>query len=214
MGEISNKEKCFGYFSKHDTVEKDELISKVMKEFGTTKNTAQMYYYNWKKEYLNGDIKVVNRNPSAGCKHENKKPLTDEMIIDELKRQKFSSNTDEDILIKAVADKFKIEPHTAKFRIDELAEKGKLNSIYVKEKDRVLEVEEVKEPKGPTAVYEKPKPKKLLKIVLLQGKTMSYEIQGGGFLLRQKSAVNAIPIDFKDIDDLIAELRELKDVVM
>lgn len=91
MGEISSKEKCFEYFSKYDDKSKDDLVFGAMKEFGTTKNTAQMYYYNWKKEYLNGDIKVVNRNPSAGCKHENKKPLTDEMIIDELKRQKFSS---------------------------------------------------------------------------------------------------------------------------
>ncbi|PRR85992.1 hypothetical protein [Clostridium luticellarii] len=91
MGEISNKEKCFEYFSKYDDKSKDDLVFGVMKEFGTTKNTAQMYYYNWKKEYLKGDIKVVNHNPSAGCKHENKKPLTDEMIIDELKRQKFSS---------------------------------------------------------------------------------------------------------------------------
>jgi hypothetical protein len=53
-----------------------------------------------------------------------------------------------------------------------------------------------------------------LKITWLQGKIMEYEIRDEGFLLRQKSAVNAIPIDFKDIDDFIAELRELKDVVM
>jgi hypothetical protein len=195
-------------------VEKDELISKVMKEFGTTKNTAQMYYYNWKKEYLNGDIKMVNRNPSARCKHENKKPLTDEMIIDELTKYGFNYLTERTKLAKCIADKFKLEEHTAKFRIDELAEKGKLNSIYAKEKDKVTEVKEVEEPKGPAAIYEKPKSKKLLKIALLQGKTMSYEIRDGGFLLRQKSAVNAIPIDFKDIDDFIAELRELKDVVM
>lgn len=160
MGEISNKEKCFGYFSKHDTVEKDELISKVMKEFGTTKNTAQMYYYNWKKEYLNGDIKVVNRNPSAGCKHERKKKEVAEIKNDE----------------KLTEDE-----------INQLCE----NTQFDKEL---------------TAVHKEPKPKKLLKIALLQGKKMSYEIQDGGFLMRQKSAVNAIPIDFKDIDDFIAEL--------
>ncbi|WP_198039630.1 hypothetical protein [Clostridium kluyveri] len=53
---------------------------------------------------------------------------------------------------------------------------------------------------------------KRLKIALLQGKVMSYEIQEGGFLLRQKSYINTIPVDFKDIDDFIAELRELKEV--
>lgn len=170
MGEVSSKEKCFGYFSKYDDKSKDDLVFGVMKEFGTTKNTAQMYYYNWKKEYLNGDIKVVNRNPSAGCKHERKKA---EEKVSEIKSDK--KLTEEDI--------------------NELCENTQLD-------------------KGPAAVYEKSKPKRLLKIALLEGKTMSYEIQGGGFLLRQKSAVNAIPIDFKDIDDLIAELRELKDVVM
>lgn len=170
MGETSNKEKCFEYFSKHDTVEKDELISKVMKEFGITKNTAQMYYYNWKKEYLNGDIKVVNRNPNAGCKHERKK---EEKEAPDIKSDE--KLTEEDI--------------------NELCENTQLD-------------------KGPTAVCEKSKPKRLLKIALLQGKTMSYEIQDGGFLLRQKSAVNAIPIDFKDIDDFIAELMELKEVIV
>lgn len=65
-------------------------------------------------------------------------------------------------------------------------------------------------------VYKKPepKPKKLLKIALLQGKVMNYEIQEDGFLLRNGSSSNAIPVGKKDIDSFIAELKELKEVIV
>ena len=219
--EISNREKCFEYFSQNDDKDKDEVISRAIKQFGITKSSAMTYYYDWKKQYVSGDIKGINHNPKSGCKSKEKSSLTDEMILEELKKNNFSYLSVTPEMIKCIANKFNLEEHTAKFRLEELAKKRK-----TKEENKKMELTKVTEDeinelcenteyvKSPTVVNEKPKPKKLLKIALLQGKVMSYEVRDGKFLLRQKSYVNAIPIEFGDIDDFIAELRELKEVVM
>ncbi|MFL0197311.1 hypothetical protein ACJDU8_17350 [Clostridium sp. WILCCON 0269] len=220
--EVSNKDKCFEYFSKNDDKDKDEVISRAIKQFGITKSSAITYYYDWKKQYVSGDIKGINHNPQSGCKPKNEKPnLTDEMILEELKKNNFSYLAGTPEMIKCIANKFSLEEHTAKFRLKELADKRKakeenekleLTKITEDEIDELCENTEFE--KGPAAVNEKPQPKKLLKVALLQGKVMSYEIQEGGFLLKQKSYINTIPVNFNDIDDFIAELKELKDVVM
>ncbi|APM37341.1 hypothetical protein [Clostridium kluyveri] len=169
---------------------------------------------------------------------EKKKPsLTDEMILEELNKIGFSYLSISTNMIKCIANKFNLEEHTAKFRLEELAKKRKVKKEEVKPKLSGDEINELCEntefEKETVAVDDKPakpadKPSKdceesakdvnkkfgqRLKIALLQGKVMSYEIQEGGFLLRQKSYINSIPVDFKDIDDFIAELRELKEVM-
>ncbi|WP_195603817.1 hypothetical protein [Clostridium tyrobutyricum] len=231
MGEeISNRKKCFVYFTGNDDRGKDELIEGAAKEFKITKMSTQTYYYAWKKEYMNGDIKGVNlykerhtdkpkaERPKVVKKQEN---LTDEMIIDELTEHGFSYLSETPEMIKCIADKFKLEEHTAKFRIKELLKQRELMEMEPKEETEVSEVkkderlteEEINELCENTE-YEKPKPKKLLKIALLQGKVMNYEIQDEGFLLRQGSSSNTIPIGKKDIDDFIEELKELKEVIV
>ncbi|WP_254909238.1 hypothetical protein [Clostridium tyrobutyricum] len=170
---------------------------------------------------MDGDIKIINHNPESGRKVKSKKPLTDEMIIDELTEHGFSYLSETPEMIKCIADKFKLEEHTAKFRIAELLKNRELMEMKSKEETEVSEVkndeelteEEINELCENTE-YEKPKPKKLLKIALLQGKVMNYEIQEDGFLLRNGSSSNAIPVGKKDIDSFIAELKELKEVIV
>ncbi|WP_373845208.1 hypothetical protein [Clostridium sp.] len=130
----------------------------------------------------------------------------------------FNSNKEQlkEDLLKGVVSKFGItrltaENYYSKWEEEKDVEEA-VENIFGKNEINEL-CENTKFGKGPTAVNEKPKPKKLLKIALLEGKKMDYAIQGGGFIMRQKSAANAIPINFEDIDDFIAELRELKDVV-
>lgn len=237
MGEgLSNKEKCFMYFSGHDDKGRDELIADAAKEFKITKMSVKTYYYAWKKEYMDGDIQGINHNPRDKGKPKTEKSkvvkkkesLTDEMIVDELKKHNFSYLAETPEMIKCIADKFKLEEHTAKFRIDELLkhiDKSLENREHVEVKPKEeTEVSEVKKDERLTeeeinelcenTEYEKPKPKKLLKIALLQGKVMNYEIQDKGFLLRQGSSSNTIPIGKKDIDDFIEELKELKEVIV
>ncbi|AND84243.1 IDEAL domain-containing protein [Clostridium tyrobutyricum] len=225
---LTNKEKCFVYFSENDDKDRDELIADAAREFKITKMSVKTYYYAWKKEYMDGDIKIINHNPESGRKVKSKKPLTDEMIIDELTEHGFSYLSETPEMIKCIADKFRLEEHTAKFRIDELLkniDKSLENREHVevkpKEETKVSEVkkderltEEEIDQLCENTEYEKPKPKKLLKIALLQGKVMNYEIQDEGFLLRQGSSSNTIPIGKKDIDDFIEELKELKEVIV
>jgi len=210
--EISNREKCFEYFSQNDDKDKDEVISRAIKRFGITKSSAMTYYYDWKKQYVSGDIKGINHNPKSGCKPKNEKPnLTDEMILEELKRNNFSYLAGTPEMIKCIVNKFNLEEHTAKFRLEELSKK--LESKKTDDKPAKPADKPAKDCEEPAKDINK-KFVQRLKIALLQGKVMSYEIQEGGFLLRQKSYINTIPVDFKDIDDFIAELRELKEVVM
>lgn len=225
MGEgLSNKEKCFMYFSSHDDKGRDELIADAAREFKITKMSVKTYYYAWKKEYMDGDIQGVNHNPRDKGKPKvvkKQENLTDEMIIDELTEHGFSYLAETPEMIKCIADKFKLEEHTAKFRIAELLKNRELMEMKSKEETEVSEVkndeelteEEINELCENTE-YEKPKPKKLLKIALLQGKVMNYEIQEDGFLLRNGSSSNAIPVGKKDIDSFIAELKELKEVIV
>lgn len=201
---LSNKEKCFMYFSGHDDKGRDELIADAAREFKITKMSVKTYYYAWKKEYMDG------------------------MIIEELKKHNFSYLAETPEMIKCIANKFRLEEHTAKFRIDELLkniDKSLENREHVEVKPKEeTEVSEVKKDERLTeeeidqlcenTEYEKPKPKKLLKIALLQGKVMNYEIQDEGFLLRQGNSSNTIPIGKKDIDDFIEELKELKEVIV
>lgn len=141
---MSNKDKCFEYFSSNKEQGKEDLLKGAVSKFGITRLTAENYYSKWEEEK---DVEEA------------------------------------------------VENIFGKDETNELCE----NTEYVK---------------GSVAVNEKPKPKKLLKVALLQGKVMSYEIQEGGFLLKQKSYINTIPVDFKDIDDFIAELKELKEVMV
>ncbi|MBV4415133.1 hypothetical protein [Clostridium tyrobutyricum] len=224
---LTNKEKCFVYFSENDDKGRDELIADAAREFKITKMSVKTYYYAWKKEYMDGDIKIINHNPESGRKVKSKKPLTDEMIIDELTERGFSYLSETPEMIKCIADKFKLEEHTAKFRIAELLKNRELMETKPKEETEVSEVKNCKDLSETeieneinklrnNIVYKKPepKPKKLLKIALLQGKVMNYEIQEDGFLLRNGSSSNAIPVGKKDIDSFIAELKELKEVIV
>ena len=227
--EISNRKKCFVYFSGYDDKGKDELIACAARKFKITKMSAQTYYYAWKKEYMDGAIQGVNHNPRDKGKPKvekskvvkKKESLTDEMIVEELKKHNFSYLAETPEMIKCIADKFRLEEHTAKFRIEELLKNREPVEIEPKEETEVSEVkndeelteEEINELCENTE-YEKPKPKKLLKIALLQGKVMNYEIQEDGFLLRNGSSSNAIPVGKKDIDSFIAELKELKEVIV
>ncbi|MBV4436699.1 hypothetical protein [Clostridium tyrobutyricum] len=218
---LTNKEKCFVYFSENDDKGRDELIADAAREFKITKMSVKTYYYAWKKEYMDGDIKIINHNPESGRKVKSKKPLTDEMIIDELTERGFSYLSETPEMIKCIADKFKLEEHTAKFRIEELLKNREPVEVKPKEETEVSEVkndeeltEEDIDQLCENIVYEKPKSKKLLKIALLQGKVMNYEIQEDGFLLRNGSSSNAIPVGKKDIDSFIAELKELKEVIV
>lgn len=224
---MSYKEKCFEYFSSNKGQEKGDLLKGAVSKFGITRLTAENYYSRWKAQNPSSVDEVAEKAADyifgEGEEEEiEKKPnLTDEMILEELKKSGFSYPSISPGTIKCIANKFNLEEHTAKFRLEELAKKRK-----TKEENKKLEVTKMTEDeinelcenteyvKSPTVVNEKPKPKKLLKIALLQGKVMSYEVRDGKFLLRQKSYVNAIPIEFGDIDDFIAELRELKEVVM
>lgn len=224
---MSYKEKCFEYFSSNKGQEKVSLLKGAVSKFGITRLTAENYYSRWKTQDSSSVDEVAEKavdyifGEGEGEEIEKKPNLTDEMILEELKRNNFSYLAGTPEMIKCIANKFNLEEHTAKFRLEELAKKRK-----AKEENKKLELTKVTEDeinelcenteyvKGSVAVNEKPKPKKLLKVALLQGKVMSYEIQEGGFLLRQKSYINSIPVDFKDIDDFIAELRELKEVVM
>ncbi|MBV4423433.1 hypothetical protein [Clostridium tyrobutyricum] len=225
MGEeVSNRKKCFVYFSENDDKGRDELIACAARKFKITKMSVKTYYYAWKKEYMDGVIQGINHNPRDKGKpktEKKKENLTDEMIVDELVNHGFSYLTETPEMIKCIADKFKLEEHTAKFRIDELLKNRELMEIKPKEE---IEVSEVKNDEKLTeeeidqlcenTEYIKPKPKKLLKIALLQGKIMNYEIQDEGFLLRQGNSSNTIPIGKKDIDDFIEELKELKEVIV
>lgn len=228
---LTNKEKCFVYFSENDDKGRDELIADAAREFKITKMSVKTYYYAWKKEYMDGAIQGINHNPRDKGKPKvvkKKESLTDEMIVEELKKHNFSYLAETPEMIKCIADKFRLEEHTAKFRIDELLkniDKSLENREHVevkpKEETKVSEVkkderltEEEMNELCENTEYEKPKPKKLLKIALLQGKVMNYEIQNEGFLLRQGSSSNTIPIGKKDIDDFIEELKELKEVIV
>jgi hypothetical protein len=226
---LTNKEKCFVYFSGNDDKGKDELIEGAARTFKITQMSVKTYYHAWKKEYMDGDIQGINHNPKDKEKPKTEKTkvmkkkenLTDEMIVDELVKHGFSYLTEISEMIKCIADKFKLEEHTAKFRIEELLKNREPVEIEPKEEEKMSEVkndekltEEEIDQLCENTEYEKPKPKKLLKIALLQGKVMNYEIQDEGFLLRQGSSSNTIPIGKKDIDDFIEELKELKEVIV
>ncbi|WP_017752498.1 hypothetical protein [Clostridium tyrobutyricum] len=182
MGEeVSNKEKCFMYFSGHDDKDRDELIADAARKFKITNMSAQTYYYAWKKEYMDGAIQGVNHNPRDKGKHKivkKQENLTDEIVAEKVKSK-------ENVMEKV--PEVKKDERLTEEEINELCE----NTEYTKQK-----------------------PKKLLKIALLQGKVMNYEIQDEGFLLRQGSSSNTIPIGKKDIDDFIEELKELKEVIV
>ncbi|WP_254909237.1 hypothetical protein [Clostridium tyrobutyricum] len=50
MGEeVSNRKKCFVYFSGNDDKGRDELIACAARKFKITKMSAKTYYYAWKK---------------------------------------------------------------------------------------------------------------------------------------------------------------------
>lgn len=206
---------------------KGDLLKGAVSKFGITRLTAENYYSRWKAQNLSSVDEVAEKavdyifGEGEGEEIEKKPNLTDEMILEELNKIGFTYLSISPNMIKCIANKFNLEEHTAKFRLEELAKKRK-----AKEENKKMELTKVTEDeinelcenteyvKGSVAVNEKPKPKKLLKVALLQGKVMSYEIQEGGFLLKQKSYINTIPVDFKDIDDFIAELKELKEVMV
>ncbi len=46
------------YFSENDDKDRDELIADAAREFKITKMSVKTYYYAWKNEYMDGDIKT------------------------------------------------------------------------------------------------------------------------------------------------------------
>lgn len=237
--EISNREKCFEYFSQNDDKDKDEVISRAIKQFGITKSSAMTYYYDWKKQYVSGDIKGINHNPKSGCKSKEKSSLTDEMILEELNKIGFSYLSISPNMIKCIASKFNLEEHTAKFRLEELAKKRK-----TKEENKKMELTKVTEDeinelcentefeKETVAVDDKPakpadKPskdceepakdsKKRLRIVRLEGEKLSFSIEGKYVTLYTPQS-KSIDVKIEDLKDIIAEIQEfmeLKEVVM
>lgn len=242
---MSYKEKCFEYFSSNKEQGKEDLLKGAVSKFGITRLTAENYYSRWKAQNPSSVDEVAEKAADyifgEGEEEEiEKKPnLTDEMILEELKKSGFSYPSISPGTIKCIANKFNLEEHTAKFRLEELAKKRK-----TKEENKKLEVtkmtedeinelcENTKFEKETAAVNNKPaKPadksakdcegpakdsKKRLKIVRLEGEKLSFSIEGKYVTLYTPQS-KSIDVKIEDLKDIIAEIQEfmeLKEVVM
>lgn len=93
---MNNKEKCFEYFTKNDDKAKDILTENASKMFGITPGSAEVYYYQWKKDYMSGKIQ--------GGSHQGKRTSMKEMVqqIEEKEKEKAEE--------KAIEHKIMSEP--------------------------------------------------------------------------------------------------------